>query len=218
MKRASRENSIEDLLAQEQWTAARRLLQRDLLDDPDNHWLLTQIGSTLYEQRKYRDALKWLHRSSQIVPDCPLTLWHLAGTLDALGRSSDAVAIYLWLLTSKTSADQDPCWESVKWSDSLKTDCLFWLGISFEHMNRSDTAELCFRQYINLLLIGMTGSYPLEEAAKKVRRLHGSDSPRQSQEGLQDTIDSMLRDSGVRSLKSRGRKLPTWSLDELLAS
>lgn len=76
---------INRLFELEKWGAARRLLEKDLKEDPTNHWVLTQLGATLYEQRRYRAALKLFQKSRAIVPGCPLTLWHLAGALDALG-------------------------------------------------------------------------------------------------------------------------------------
>ena len=48
--------------------------------------------------------------SEAIVPDCPLTLWNLAGTLDALGKYVDAIRIYVRLLESDDSPETDPCW------------------------------------------------------------------------------------------------------------
>ena len=81
---ASHGKSIESLLEAEEWDAARRQIERDLERDPQNHWLLTQLGVTLYEEKRYADALKPLLESLDIVPDCPLTLWNLAGALDAL--------------------------------------------------------------------------------------------------------------------------------------
>jgi tetratricopeptide (TPR) repeat protein len=162
---------ISDLIESEQWEKARALIEKELEKEPDNHWLLTQLGETYYEQRQYKRALGLFLKSLDIVGDCPLTLWHLAGTLDALGYPAGALRLYTWLLKSRRTAEDDPCWESAEWTDALKTDCVFRIGVCFQHLNRKDKAERCFRQYIDLLLAGVTGSYPIEDAMRHVREL-----------------------------------------------
>jgi tetratricopeptide (TPR) repeat protein len=162
---------ISNLIESEQWEKARALIEKELEREPDNHWLLTQLGETYYEQRQYRRALGLFLKSLDIVPDCPLTLWHLAGTLDALGYTAGALRLYTWLLKSKRTAEDDPCWESAEWTDALKTDCVFRIGVCFQHLHRKDKAEQCFRQYIDLLLAGAAGSYPIEEAVRRVGEL-----------------------------------------------
>ena len=100
---------IDAALRRGDWPQARQLLQLELKREPDNHWLLTQVGVTLYEERRYKSAMKQLAHSIRIVPDCPLTLWNLAGTLDALGRPEQAIPVYVRLIRSTTTASDDPC-------------------------------------------------------------------------------------------------------------
>ena len=80
---------IDGLFARREWGEARRLLEKEREKSPDNHWVLTQLGVTFYEQHRYEEALAWLLASLKIVPDCPLTLWNLAGTLDAVVERVD---------------------------------------------------------------------------------------------------------------------------------
>ena len=46
------------LFENEKWGEARKILRQLLKDDPSDHWVLTNIGLTFYEQRKYKEALK----------------------------------------------------------------------------------------------------------------------------------------------------------------
>jgi len=208
---------IEELIQKEDWGGARKLIEKDLIRDPKNHWLLTHLGVTLYEERRYREALTPLLSSLEIVPDCPLTLWNLAGTLDSLGKSELAVSIFAWLLKCETSPEDDPCWESETWASSLKTDCVYRLGMCFQKLNRSDSAERCFRVYIDLLLEGMKGMYSLEAAASQIRKLDAS-VPNSRDKRIRAAIDSTLRDVGVQAIRGKQRKLPKLSLPELLAT
>src|SRR5438094_233377 len=79
-------DKIGALLQRGAWEDARKLLERERERNPEDHWLLTQLGVTFYEQQHHDQALPLFQASLQIVPDCPLTLWNLAGTLDAIGK------------------------------------------------------------------------------------------------------------------------------------
>jgi hypothetical protein len=209
--------TLEALLEQGAWEDARRRIEEELKHHRDDHWLLTQLGVTYYEQGRYRESLTPFLDSLKIVPDCPLTLWNLAGALDALGKPEEALAIYTWLLRSKKSADDDPCWESEDWTDSLKTDCVYRVGACFQRLGRAESAGNCFRQYINLILAGMNGTYSIDDAARRIRDLHGK---RQSGVGkeLRAAIKSTLQDPGVQSVHGGQHKLPKFSLPDLLAT
>ena len=163
---------IERLLQAGQWSEARDLLEQERVSDSENHWLLTQIGVTLYEERRYEDALRLFKASSKIVPECPLTLWNVAGTLDAIKRPRNAMAIYTWLRRAENSSVDDPCWES-KIGPTLSRPIAFIdTGVCFQRLGENEKAEHCYRQYINLLLSGIDGSCAVEEVKQRIQQLH----------------------------------------------
>ncbi len=207
---------IETLLDKGEWEKARTRIERELTTRPDDHWLLTQLGVTYYEQGQYEESVRRFLSSLEVVPDCPLTLWNLAGALDAIGKPETAIAIYTWLLRSKKTPDDDPCWESAEWTAALKTDCVYRLGVCFRHLKRWESAEHCFRQYLNLRLAGSDGTYSFDDAARQIQEARAGRKPGAEQE-VRRAIDATLRDAGVRSVDG-GRKLPKLSADELLAS
>jgi tetratricopeptide (TPR) repeat protein len=163
--------TIWSLFQRADYEKARSLLEKELLKEPENHWLITQLGVTYYERRQYDEALRHFRRSHKILSDCPLTLWNLAGTLDAVGRTAKAIAIYTSLLESKVTPDVDPCWESDEWSDRLKADCVYRMGSCFQNLRKRKAAEHCYRQYLDLLSIGVDGTYSSQEAVEKLRCL-----------------------------------------------
>jgi tetratricopeptide (TPR) repeat protein len=189
---------IDGLIDAERWQEARALIEKALKKEPQSHWLLTQLGETYYEQREYKTALEILLRSRAILADCPLTLWHLANTLDALGYYDGAVRLYTWLLRSKKTAKDDPCWESAEWADALKTDCVYRLGLSFQHLGRDDLAAYCLRKYMVLQSVGSQGSYPIDDAKRHLKELHDSKREAVKQE-LQETADRVLETSGEQT-------------------
>lgn len=99
---------INTLFQGAQWAKARQLLEREREKAPMDHWVLTQLGVTYYEERLYKEALALFERSRELVLDCPLTLWNLAGTIDVLGLHAEALEIYSGLLRSKHSSKDDP--------------------------------------------------------------------------------------------------------------
>lgn len=189
---------IDDHIMAERWEDARALIEKALKREPNSHWLWTQLAETHYEQKKYKKALDLLLHSRAIVPDCPLTLWHLAGSLDALGYHGEAIHLYTWLLESTKTPEDDPCWESVAWTNSLKTDCVYRLGLCFKHTGRNDLAVYCFRKYLALQLVGAKGSYSTKDAAKHLGALRQSKRRAVEQE-LQETAERVGQDTGEAS-------------------
>jgi hypothetical protein len=45
------------LFSRNDWGSARQLLRRELKDSPNSHWLVTRIGTTYYEEKRYKLAL-----------------------------------------------------------------------------------------------------------------------------------------------------------------
>lgn len=208
--------SIEDLLRRSDWEKARRSIERALAKRPDDHWLLTQLGVTYYEQQRYREALGPLMKSFDLVPDCPLTLWNIAGAVDALGQPKLAIEFYKWLLAGRKSSADDPCWESADWTERLQSDCVYRIGVCFRHLNRRKLAEHCFRQYVDLFLNGACGSYAIDDAARHIRAIRET-GKRSGTKATREAIDAALKAVGGRSLRSRRRALPELerSIEEL---
>jgi tetratricopeptide (TPR) repeat protein len=196
---------IDALIMAERWKEARALIEKALEKEPNSHWLWTQLGETYYEQRDYKKALDLLLRSRDILPDCPLTLWHLAGTLDALGYHGGAIHLYTWLLGSKKTPKDDPCWESVEWTNSLKADCVYRLGLCFQHTGQKELADYCLRRYIILQRegSGVKGSYPVKTAKKLLEVLHRSKQGSVEQE-LQETAERVRHGFGEENSTTEG--------------
>jgi tetratricopeptide (TPR) repeat protein len=206
-------DTIDDLFEREKWKEARKLLQEASKKDPESHWMLTQLGVTYYEQRRYEEALERFLASLGLDAECPLTLWHLAGTLDALGKHTAAIEIFTWLLETNRSPAKYSCWESPAWADKLKTDCLYRLGVCFRHLGKKKNAEHCYRQYLNLVLIGANGMYSIEDVARNIRRLHGAAKHRAPRGEIRKAVNTALQTLGRKSPQSRSRMPP--SLDEI---
>jgi len=208
---------INQLFMKCDWDGARQLLEKERENDPSNHWVLTQLGVTLYEQKRYKQALELLLDSLKIVGDCPLTLWNLAGTLAALRKYDDAVGVYTWLLQSEKTPEDDPCWESRQWTDSLKADCVYRMGACFQNLGKKDQAGRWFREYLNLLAIGVDGLYSMEDVVQRIRSLQGSSRGRAPGGNAREMFDAAFRTLGITRHIGGGNRPPTFDKAELLA-
>lgn len=171
MSKPTFSDKINELFAQENWQEAQLLLMARRKREPRNHWVLTQLAVTYYEQTEYLAALELLLESYKIVPDCPLTLWNYAGAQEALGKASEALSIYTWLLRSTKTAEDDSCWESPEWTATLKADCVYRIGGCFERLKKTEKARNCYEQYIQLLGIGIQGLYSFDDARARLASL-----------------------------------------------
>jgi tetratricopeptide (TPR) repeat protein len=205
---------IDSLFQKGKWEEARRLLKREQETDPQSHWVLTQIGVTFYEQRQYEEALDFLLASREIKDDCPLTLWNLAGVLDALGKHAQSKRIFAWLLQSKRTPKDDPCWESREWSDSLKTDCVYRLGVCCLHSGEDREAEKWFRRYVNLLVNGFNGTYSIQEVVAHRRKM-AAHKEATARNALQNVVRSTRRQCGT-GLAKAARSAPPEILEREL--
>jgi tetratricopeptide (TPR) repeat protein len=118
--------AIEKAIAEGDWPGARVLIERELAQRPDGHWLLSRLALTYYEQFDYARALEIESQARTLAPDCPLVLWGYAGTLEMLHRPQEALAIYEEIVARGINAlAADPCGEGYARACGLFVDSLY---------------------------------------------------------------------------------------------
>jgi len=155
---------IEKAVGAEDWVGARRLIKAKLRHDPKDHWLLSRLALTYYEQRRYEDALHWDTMALQEAPYCPLAIWGYAGTLKMLGRSGESLALYRWLSSwdEKDLAYGD-CGEGIRRARSLITDCHYRIALIWEERRQWKRALAAFDKYLFRRKTGYGSIYPIRE-------------------------------------------------------
>lgn len=181
MKNHEVDKKIEAALAREDWEGARILIARELEKDPLNHWLLARLSTTYYEQRQYAKATQLIQEAHQLCPTCPLVLWDYAGTLDALGKSKEALKIYGQLIRQgpRSLGEANPCGEGLEWALSLAIDCIFRAAVCWEHLGKKATALQWFHAFLNLRAEWGEGIHGPEEALKRIEKL-SENNPRRA--------------------------------------
>ena len=162
--------TIERLIATEDWSSARRAIERALTTSPDDHWLLTRLGLTCYEQRRYKRALQYAERGLALSPACPLVLWDYAGTLQMLGRHDEAIAVYRRLIRrGARRIALGRCGEGLAKARGLVADCHLRMADSYRALGDPAAADRAFATHLDLRGPGCRSSYKLGDLSKRNR-------------------------------------------------
>ena len=164
-------DKIERLLAGENWLGARRVVLKELARAPKDHWLLSRLALTYYEQGRYKEALKHEARALALAPRCPLVLWGLAGTHHMLGRLDAAVVLYQRLIrrgAPRIAAGR--CGEGIRRARGLVADCWFRLGEIREDRGQRRLAERAYREHV-ARRVGAASIYEAALVREKLRAL-----------------------------------------------
>ena len=160
---------VNKLFHEEKWTEARAYILELLKEEPADHWLLTQLGETCYEERRYQKALEYTEQALKITPRCPLVLWHYAGALDMLERNEEAINVYKGLIRRGTSRiAHGQCGEGVRSARSLVNDCRYRLGLIYARTGRPVLARKYIREHIANRSRSCTSIYGLREVKQKL--------------------------------------------------
>jgi tetratricopeptide (TPR) repeat protein len=159
---------IEDAIESDDWGKARLLIRKSLRHEPNDHWLLTRLGLTYYEQKQYKRALYYENKALQIAPYRPLVIWDYAGTLDMLGRTKEALSIYRWLASwDEERLAYGPCGEGVQAARSLAADCFCRIGAILEEQGQRKRAITAYREHLSRRTRGTRSIYPLAQVKHK---------------------------------------------------
>ena len=168
-------NPIEAAVRGHDWLGARRLIQRELRSKPTDHWLVSRLGLTYYEQRRYRKALEVARQAYRLAPRCPLVLWDYAGTLQMNGRHRDALSVYRRLVRRGIdSVANGPCGEGRARATALVADSLFRMARSLEALGKPRAALNAFEKHLDLRGPGCRSLYSLKEVGRRQERIRNA--------------------------------------------
>lgn len=140
--------SIEQAMENDDMEEARRIILRQLAEEPDSHWLHCRLATTYYEQRRYKQALVHSRRALSMVPTCPLARWDHAGALEMLGRVDEALDFYRSLLRQGLdSLSKDVCSEGIRWTRSLVNDVRYRMGTCYLRIGKRGEAAQWFLRH-----------------------------------------------------------------------
>jgi tetratricopeptide (TPR) repeat protein len=151
-------------LQTEDWAGARRLIQAELRLVPKDHWLMSRLALTYYEQQNYKKALYWDALALREAPYCPLAVWGYAGSLDMLCRSRESLILYRWVLSwGEEDLAYGECGEGIRWARSLATDCHYRIARIWEEKRQWKKALSEYDEYLTRRADGCGSIYSLGE-------------------------------------------------------
>ena len=163
---------IESAIRAEDWIAARTLIRTALKSEPHNHWLITRLGLTYYEQRQYKRAIRCAEKALSLAPSCPLVLWDYAGDLDMLERTNEAIRIYRRLINRGVERIAvERCGEGKAWARGLIADCHFRLAACLMAKGQFEKAGEALDQHLALRGRTCRSIYVLQDVRKLLRDL-----------------------------------------------
>ena len=162
---------IEELIHAEKWPKARKLIQVELRKKPKDHWLLSRLALTYYEEGQYKYALQLELKALQEAPYCPLAIWGYAGTLEMLDRGSEALKIYKWLASwGEENLAYGDCGEGLRWARSLIADCHYRIACIMEKRGQRKRAIAAFQEYLLRRERGHRSIYSLSDVKRRYKR------------------------------------------------
>lgn len=163
---------IEKLIAEENWSAARKAIEVRLVAEPANHWLLDRLSAVAYEQRNYTEALLFAEAAMALSPHCPLVLWDYAGALDMLDRTKEAEHVYAsLLLRGFMNVAEDECGEGEAWAKGLLADCAFRFAACKQDLGEPTHAVQAYLAYLGMTTTPVPSIYTQEMAQEQLRKL-----------------------------------------------
>jgi len=163
---------IEATIAQQDWLKTRRLIREGLRRKPGNHWFLTRLALTYYEQRQYRRALHYDLKALNVEPYCPLAVWGYAGTLDMLQRRREALQIYRWLISwGEDTLAYGQCGEGIQRARSLIADCFYRIARIHERNDQRKKAITAYKTHLSMRNSATRSIYPLKAVRNNLKAL-----------------------------------------------
>ena len=163
---------IEKRIEEKNWKEARALTQEELVFAPTDHWLWMTLSLTYYEDKEYKKALACSRRAVELEPNCPLALWHYAGSLFMSGQESSALAI--WTVLQNMDLDDiayGDCGEGMDWAMQLVNDVHFRVGRYFQWKQERELARAWLQKYLHNREHGVTSIYDKKKAEQLLAEL-----------------------------------------------
>lgn len=157
---------INEALERDDTVAARSMIRREIRLSGEDHWLLTTLAITYYEERRYKLALRYNQRAFALAPRCPLVLRDYAYTLYMLDHLDRAIKICKHLLKRGRAMAHGECGEGIRATLGLLNDCRYILALCYNELGRKPLAIKYLQGHLKHRSRGVPTAYPLADVRK----------------------------------------------------
>lgn len=159
------------LMSLGKWKDVEKLVRNALRKEPSEYWLLTTLANSLYEQKKYKEALDLSQEAYKLNKNDPLVIYDLAPILKMNGYVNEAVS--KWKLIERKSINElafGKYGEGIKWAKGVKNNV--YLHLALVYKEKGDMKK--FKKYLLLNLNnrerGVFCSYPKKDVLRLYKK------------------------------------------------
>lgn len=163
---SKRIRKIEEAYDTKNWKVALKYLKQELTISPRDIWVLTLLGSVLYEMRRYEEAEYYAHKAYLVDKNDTLAIWHYAGVLHMLGKCKAAIALYKKLIRL-TEHEKIADRREQRLSAELQNDSRYRIGGCYLFMQRYDLASKWLNLYLQNRKKGVRSHYTKRDVKDK---------------------------------------------------
>jgi tetratricopeptide (TPR) repeat protein len=172
-------NIVNRLFQEDKYSEARDFILKKIEEYPDDHFWLSRLSTTYYEEKDYNKALQIVEQALKLSPHCPLVLWDYAGALDMLERNDEAIRIYKRLIRRGINRlAYGECGEGIVNAREYVNDSRYRIGLIYANKGKFNLAQKYLREYINYRNQGFSSIYDLREVKKDLKQIIEGKDPR----------------------------------------
>ncbi len=165
-------NLVNDYIMNEEWTNAKKILEKELDVNPDDHWVITQLSEVFYEMRDYDKALELSSKAIELAPDCPLVMNDHALHLYMHERDNEAIDI--WNRIMEKGVEEiayGKCGEGLRAAKSLLNDVRMRIGLSYFETGENKKALYYFKEHLKHRQRGIFSNFTKREVENQIKQI-----------------------------------------------
>ncbi len=163
---------LNEYIMTENWQAAKKILENELKNEPEDHFLLTQLGEVFYEMHEYEKAIQLTEKAYKIAPACPLASNNHAVALYMNEKNSEAIEIWETLLTKDIhEIADDECGDGIQFVKSLINDIRFRIGDAYLAKKDKKKALNYYQLHLENRKRGLFSNFTKSEVENKIKDL-----------------------------------------------
>ena len=139
-----------------------------------SHWELAERCGLMCDNQNFEKAYEYITEALKIKEDCPLSWWYLACTLEGLEEFNEAITVWEHIISFDTihiNFEENPCWESVEFKESLIIDSYYRVACTFLLIGEIENSKKRFEQFLDRKTTandnGIKSIYSFNDALRK---------------------------------------------------
>lgn len=154
-------NLVNSYLDKEDWSNAKKTLEKEISIYPNEYWLLTTLSMVFYEQRLYDKALSLSEKALVINSTDYLVLNHHALILSVIdGKEKEAIKLLTKIIgTDLNKIAYGKHGEGMNWAKSIVNDCRVRLALVYHSLSKHNEALIQLETHLRNRRRGLFSNY-----------------------------------------------------------